>query len=288
MKKFVVYLKDYEDHKDIIGVLAEKAEANYLCQVLNDKCADAIGMDYDEIMDFAAANKLSMQKWMIRNVSGMGSYFKFEEVEYRHTIDYSIFNYDWDETNYDWCTSDYTIPRWEEDDPEDHYYDHDLGCYYNLDLSGINQDHLEKFVKGNNSYKWYDRKQAHPDIAHRLSYQIDIHDFCNNKGFRNADNKIERMIESHVKNGGCMANVLVYKIKNCADYKHNHTFRQAAKRYIDALEQPQNFSWITNWEWCMSQYVYQDGCVMNKHDARKYWGYEEICDICGKDHGEKK
>lgn len=147
---------------------------------------------------------------------------------------------------------------------------------------------MKKFVNGNNTYQRYNPKQAHPDVAQKLHWYDPIHDFCHNKGFRNADNKIERMIESHVKNGGCMANVLVYKIKNCSEYKHNHTFRRAAKRYIDALEQPQKFSWITNWEWCMAQYVYQDGCVMNKQDARKYWGYEEICDICGKEHGDPK
>lgn len=285
MKKFVVFLKDWEQHKTIVAVLSEKQEAKFLCDVLNDKCEKAIGMDYDEIMEFAETNKLELSKSMIRQVSQYGSHFQYMEVEYIHSIDYNIFNYNWDETNYDWCTSDFK-PDWDEEDWEDLYFDHEMGVENHVDLTHINQHKLAEFVGGDNTYKRFKPKFAHPDVAHNFAWCDPIHDFSNNKGFRNGLNKIERMIAKHVRNGGCMAKDLVDKIKGCDEYKHSHTFRNVAKDYINALENPIGYDMISNWEWKMSNYIYQNGCVMNKQDARKYWGYEEICDICGKDHGK--
>lgn len=285
MKKFVVYQNDYENHKDLVVVLSERNEAQLLCDVLNDKCANAVGMDYDEIIEFAEQNKLRIEKRMILNVSGLGSYFKFEEVEYQYTMDYSIFNADWDETNYDWYTSDNHPGLFDEYDWDEHYFDYDLGVYDNVDVSRINRSKLKEFNTGDNTYKRFKPKFAHPDVAHNFAWYDPIHDFSNNKGFRNGLNKIERMIAKHVRNGGCMAKDLVDKIKGCDEYKHSHTFRNVAKDYINALENPIGYEYSSNWEWKMGNYIYQNGCVMNKQDARKYWGYEEICDICGKDHG---
>ncbi|ADG60026.1 hypothetical protein Acj9p126 [Acinetobacter phage Acj9] len=281
----VVYLKDWEQHKDLVAVLPSHAEAQTLCNILNNKCETAIGMDFDEIMDFAKDNYLPIDKSMIRQVKNMGSYFCTNEVEFKETISYGIFDASWDTTLYDWCSSDY-VPIIDEYDLDDVYFDENLGCYYDLDLKHINQHKLEKFATGNNTFKRYDPKFIHPDVAHRIAYYDPIHDFCHNKGFRNANNKIERMVAKFAKNGGSAASTIVFKIKNCSDYKHNHTFRNAAQRYIEALENPYGYEWISNWEWCMSNYVYRDGHVMDKENARKYWGYEEICDICGKDHGK--
>lgn len=286
MKKFVVFLKDWEQHKTLVIVLSDRQEAKFLCDVLNDKCDKAVGMDYDEIMDFGECNKLNLTKSMIRAVGHYGSCFYFEEIEYSHSIDYSIFDYDWDETKYDWCTSDYThADDWTEVDWDDFYFDHEMGVYDGTCLKHINQHKLSKLVSGNNTYKRFDKEFAHPDVAYKYAWYDPIHDFCNNKGYRNAVNKIDRLIARHVK-GGIMAEHLVDLIKGCNEWKHSNTFKSAAKHYIDTLENPfGGYGTGENWGWMLSEYVYQNGCVMNKADARKYWGYEEICDICGKDHG---
>lgn len=282
MKSFIVAIVDCDQTWKPISVCNDEAEADTLVRVLELKCSDAVGMDYYEIMDFVNANGLNFTKADIRDISKYGSYLTVVEVPYNRTIDYSIFNFGWEETQYDWYTSDNDFLPCLDDD---YNFDYNYGCNFNVDLSNIKGDSLKKWSTESNKFKNYDSKEIHPDVAYRLAYYDPIHKFAANKGFRNAEKKICKLIRSHTKHGGTTASNLVYKIKSCSEYKHNHTFRKAAEHYINALEQPYGFSWMTNWEWCMPDYVYNDGFVMNKHDARKYWGYSEICEFCLKDHG---
>lgn len=145
---------------------------------------------------------------------------------------------------------------------------------------------LESFLKDTNQFKSFDPKFIHPDVARRKANYDPIHKFCHNKGYRSADKIIEKIIAKLAKNGGSAASSIVVKIKSRSEYKYDNTFRSAAKRYIEALENPNGgYLDMTNWNWCMSQYVYFEGHVMDKPNAKKYWGYTEICKICGADHG---
>lgn len=154
MNRYVVYLKDYEQHKRLIAVLEGREAAMLLCKVLNDKCDAAVGMDFDEILEFAEMNGLlTLTKSHIREVKVMGSHFTFEEVKYKWSIDYSIFEADWDTTHYDHCTSDvyffhnHDFMEFDEDYYDDLHFDHNMGCYYDLDLKHINQNKLEKICQ---------------------------------------------------------------------------------------------------------------------------------------------
>lgn len=193
----------------------------------------------------------------------------------------NLWNDDWPEPTIE----DYE--RWNQefaDQMEDEFQDqpwHQIQCF------GIHSGKLESFINESNQYKLHDKKFNHPDVIYNIGWYDPIHNFCNNKGFGNARNKIDGIIRKLVKNGGTSASNIVYKLKSNIDYKSSDTFRKCARNYIRALQMPQKFDYSsTEWESMFGEdYVYQDGMVMTKADARKYWGYSETCKICGKDHG---
>lgn len=292
MDLFVVYISDSEAHKDLLFVVPMETTAITAVRFLNDQAMDAKFEDYPYIQQWLATQGIDIHISKLKSVGRYGEYFKYEKIQYITGIDYDVLpivqasNW-WDE--YDHFTSDYE-PDYEPISDEDFYdwhFDHEHGVWGSVDLKHLkNANKLREFVKHGNNHKRYDPKFNHPDVKEHLHQYESCSTWANNAGYRKAENKITRLISKHVRNGGCMASTLVYKLKNTDDYKHCAIFRHAAKRYIDALEQPQNFSWITHWEWCMGEYVYHNGCVMNKADAHKYWGYEEVCEICGKDHAK--
>ena len=84
MNHFVVFLKDYEHHKNIVCILPEASEAIALCKTLNTKCeAASHPLDFDEIMHFAQENRIKLTRSMIAEVSRCGSHFTYEEVCYK-------------------------------------------------------------------------------------------------------------------------------------------------------------------------------------------------------------
>ena len=228
---FVVYLKDYEYHKDFVTVLEDELEAKMLCDTLNQKCSNAGNMDLDEIMAFSDTNCLNLNKSMISEIDRIGSYFKYEEVPFKHFIDYSIFEADWDSSNFDACSSDaYYYHDWYID--PDYHHDYDMGCNYNVDLKHINQHKLEKFNVESNKYKRYDPKYAHPDVANRFAWYDPIHKFCHNHGFAVEFNVAQCIIKKCVDR---KASTALWKIKNHPRYKHSATFRMGAEWLIEAL-----------------------------------------------------
>ncbi|QHJ75818.1 hypothetical protein vBAbaMPhT2_215 [Acinetobacter phage vB_AbaM_PhT2] len=82
------------------------------------------------------------------------------------------------------------------------------------------------------SYKSYDPKHIHPDVAYKHVYYDPIHTYAHNHGYKIAVNALDKMLKKHVGSKVC---VVLWKIKNHIRYRKEWTFRSHADQVIDAL-----------------------------------------------------
>ncbi|QHB48280.1 hypothetical protein HYQ22_gp125 [Acinetobacter phage vB_AbaM_Kimel] len=260
---FVVFLKDYEQRKDLVTIVKSDFEAQTLCDTLNLRCGSAFGLDYDEIMDFAKQNNLKLDKSMVKAVSDHGSWFHFEEVSAPSIIDYSVFNASWDESNYDACTSDvfFNDDTFFELEPVefDYHFDYEMGCSHYIDLKHVNQHKLEKFNKESNQYKWYDPKIAHPDVRNKVHWYDPIHTFAHNHGYHVARNHVVRIINKMAKHH-CEISKIRRKLLSIKEYKKSWMYKECIDNYIEAMYD--NDWWFS--DYMLPNHVLRDGVIWNK------------------------
>lgn len=282
----VIYtFSPYDGLDKILGVSTDSAiECSNFIGYLNDKIENAKSKDEIlDLIDFCVGANFYLDQDAIYLIKKHGFSLKFKKVEIMTEPNYGYFNSTF-LNEYDHYTSDYEYKPKPLD--FDYDFDYELGVHDSLNIGRL-ANKLKKFNNTPTNPKRFDPEFAHYDVLNKFAYDAEnqLHDFAHNKGCRNAINHIERMIEKYAKNGGVMVWKICKKIKSHKRYKSDATFRRVAKWYIDTLEQPNRFDYDSyDWDFYFKNYVYQNGCLMDKKSARKYWGYQEICDICGIDH----
>ena len=274
MNHFVVFLKDYEHHKNIVCILPEASEAIALCKTLNAKCEEAMHpLDFDEIMYFAEENSLNLTCSMIAEVSRCGSHFTYEAVKYKWSIDYAPFGTSWDDTAFDACSSDmmnYFDYNYDYD-PEDDL-DPETGIELWIDTKHVSYHKLKTLSQSNTVYRWFDPEFAHIDVALAAAWYDPIHRHCNWEGYRRAKNNVVRLIRKHSK-GGVHISKICRKIRNNVKYRKCNTFRTCANNYLEAMENwipSEGFGTFGN----LDDYVVIDNILYSRKDAAKYVGYK--------------
>lgn len=75
MNAYLINLVNYDNTSKTIVVLGNRSEAEALVKILECKCQKAVGMDYDEIMDFAKCNNLNFTKADVSDIAHYGLKF---------------------------------------------------------------------------------------------------------------------------------------------------------------------------------------------------------------------
>lgn len=169
--------------------------------------------------------------------------------------------------DYDHFTSDFDYHP--EPLSDDYNFDYKFGIFNNVEVC-MNRTKLEYFNKCNNTYKRFDPEFAHIDVANNFAWYDPIHDFCNNKGYKNAVKKCEGIVRKSVGMPVCHA---LYKIKNHIEYKKSKTFRNAAKWFIEDLLNVDNDN---SDKLNDMNLIVEDGIIKNKSNS--------ICKICDLKH----
>lgn len=269
---YVVYLKDFEDHKTLISVTDEAQCALLLCETLNHKCRNALSaIDKDEILYFAERNNLKISMNMISSVSLYGSHFTYEQVNKHHYFDYSMLTSDWEDASFDAFSSDhydYCNTQYWLDWHDDFEFDYDYGVTDFVDTKHVNSHKLKQFASGTNQYRKYDPKFSHQDVIYKLAYLDPLSTFAHNHGFGIGVNHIQRIINS-IKVCESVKSV-VDRIKGNIKYKKSYPFRKYANWVIKAMQSTH----APKHEWYLGKdFEIVDGVIWRKSKMLRYLGY---------------
>lgn len=160
----------------------------------------------------------------------------------------------WDDPWPELTTSEYAQLEQEyQEDMEDHPWNY-------MDCTNIRAGKLEDFIKGNNTYKRYDKKFAHPDVARKFAYYDPLHLFAQHQNYKNMGNKINRMLRKYAKNG-VHENVFCYKIKSDPLFKKCWVYRDVALNYLEAIKHTEDF-WY--WTYMLPEFTIKNGVIKLK------------------------
>lgn len=290
MKQYVVYISSSEAHKQLLCTTPSEGVAMSVSRFLNDQCINATTYeDHLFINDFLRNHGINIELHYLCGIAQWGNSVQYKEVTEVQDFNYNCFdNSKWDDFGL-WGDDepDLELDAWTPEEEYEYVFDHNLGVWPSMDLSNINQNRLEKFVTGNNKYKRFDPEFAAYEVKEKFVWHEDncLHDFANNKGYRNAINYIDRMVAKEVAKGGASVDHLIHKIRGNKKYKHDHTFRVHANRIIKSLTMPDLVTPSESFNFHFENYVYMFGSIWTKEGFYKYHGFRfwDPCH-CGEYH----
>lgn len=143
--------------------------------------------------------------------------------------------------------------------------------WISYDCSNIPSGKLERFIKGNNTYRRFDKEFAAYDVVQAYQWYDPLHLYAEHNGIKKADNKIRKLIRKLSK-GGISIDELCKVIKAKIDYRKCNIYKSAADYYIDA------FYTRTDWYWEYRMWGYEkvNGVLWRKEEMIEYLGYGYI------------